>query len=98
METSWDFIISTETYQEGYALTEGDSIVKMISGIENTPQEIIPVLYWWVANYSHFLLTKPVMERIGKREIIETALHSVSTSCDPKIILVCFIYWTGSPH
>jgi len=77
MGTTWDFIISTEAYQEGYALTEGDSIVKMISGIENTPQEIIPVLYWWVANYSRFLLTKPVMERIGKREIIETALHRI---------------------
>ena len=33
METSWDFIVSTEAYQEGYALTEGDPIVKMISGI-----------------------------------------------------------------
>jgi len=77
METAWDFILATDAYQEGYALTEGDSTAKMIGGIENTPQEMIPVLYWWVANYSRFLVTKSVMERLAQRDIIETTLHRI---------------------
>ena len=38
MKSAWDFIISTDAYQEGFALTNGDSTAKMIGGIENTPQ------------------------------------------------------------
>ena len=77
METAWDFILATNAYQEGFALTEGDSTAKMIGGIENTPQEMIPILYWWVANYSRYLVTKSVMERLSQRDIIETALHRI---------------------
>ena len=77
METAWDFILATDAYQEGFALTDGDSIARMIGGIENTPQEMIPILYWWVANYSRYLVTKSVMERLAQRDIIETALHRI---------------------
>ena len=77
MESAWDFIISTDAYQEGFALTNGDSTAKMIGGIENTPQEMIPILYWWVANYSRYLVTKSVMERLSQRDFIETALHRI---------------------
>ncbi|MEA1881946.1 MAG: TRAP transporter TatT component family protein [Candidatus Marinimicrobia bacterium] len=77
MKTAWDFILATNAYQEGFALTDGDSIAKMIGGIENTPQDMIPVLYWWMANYSRFLVTKSVMERLAQRDIIETALHRI---------------------
>ena len=77
METAWDFILATDAYQEGFALTEGDSTAKMIGGIENTPQEMIPVLYWWVANYSRYLVTKSVMERLAQRDVIETTLHRI---------------------
>ena len=77
MDTAWDFILATNAYQEGYALSEGDSTTKMIGGIENTPIEMIPLLYWWVANYSRYLVTKPVMERLAQRDVIETALHRI---------------------
>ena len=77
MKSAWDFIISTDAYQEGFALTNGDSTAKMIGGIENTPQEMIPILYWWVANYSRYLVTKSVMERLKQRDFIETALHRI---------------------
>ena len=30
MKSAWDFIISTDAYQEGFALTNGDSTAKMI--------------------------------------------------------------------
>jgi len=77
MESAWDFILATDSYQEGYALTNGDSTAKIIGGIENTSQELVPYLYWWVANFSRYLVTKPVMERLSQREIIETALHRI---------------------
>ncbi len=77
MNTSWDFIISTDSYQEGAALIEGDSKVKIIGGLQNISQDLIPLLYWWTANYSRYLMTKPVMNRLENRDKIEAALHRV---------------------
>ena len=77
MDTAWEFIISTDAYQEGVALSEGDSNAKKIAGLENASQDMVPVLYWWVSNYSRYLLTKPVMERLQQRDIIETVLHRI---------------------
>ena len=77
MDTAWEFIISTDAYQEGVALSEGDSNAKKIAGLENASQDMVPMLYWWVSNYSRYLLTKPVMERLQQRDIIETVLHRI---------------------
>ena len=77
MDTAWEFIISTDAYQEGVAFSEGDSNAKKIAGLENTSQDMVPMLYWWVSNYSKYLLTKPVMERLQQRDIIETVLHRI---------------------
>ena len=77
MDTAWEFIISTDAYQEGVALSEGDSNAKKIAGLENSSQDMVPMLYWWVSNYSRYLLTKPVMERLQQRDIIETVLHRI---------------------
>lgn len=77
MNVAWEYIISTDEYQEGVALSDGDSTTKMISGIENLSQEMVPILFWWISNYSQFLITKPVLERLKNREVIETALHKV---------------------
>ena len=77
MDTVWEFIISTDAYQEGVALSEGDSNAKKIAGLENSSQDMVPMLYWWVSNYSRYLLTKPVMERLQQRDIIETVLHRI---------------------
>ncbi|MFQ6604572.1 MAG: TRAP transporter TatT component family protein [Fidelibacterota bacterium] len=40
-------------------------------------QEHIPVLYWWAANFGSYLLTKPVVQRLKKREIFENILHQM---------------------
>ena len=77
MDTAWEFIISTDAYQEGVAFSEGDSNAKKIAGLENTSQDMVPMLYWWVSNYSRYLLPKPVMERLQQRDIIETVLHRI---------------------
>ena len=77
MKTTWSFIIGTNAFQEGAALFEGDSTGKKIAGIANISEEMVPVLYWWVSNYSRFLAKKPVMDRLQSRDIIETALHRI---------------------
>jgi len=77
MNTTWGFIISTNAYQEGAALFDGDSTGKKIAGITNLSKEMVPILYWWTSNYSRFLAKKPVMERLQSRDIIETALHRI---------------------
>ena len=77
MDMAWDYVISTESFQQGSALSEGDDKEKIIAGIENISDDLIPLLYWWVENYSSYLMTKPVMERLENRDKIETALHKM---------------------
>ena len=77
MDIAWDYIISTDSYQEGSAFSEGNDKEKIIAGIENISDELLPVLYWWVENYSSYLMTKPVMSRLENRDKVETALHQI---------------------
>ena len=77
MNTTWNFIISTNEFQEGAALFEGDSTRKKIAGIANLSERMVPILYWWVSNYSRFLAKKPVMDRLESRDVVETALHRI---------------------
>ena len=74
---AWDYFISTESFQQGSALSEGDDKEKIIAGIENISDDLVPLLYWWVENYSSYLMTKPVMDRLENRDKIETALHKM---------------------
>ncbi|GIS57487.1 MAG: hypothetical protein CM1200mP1_14250 [Candidatus Neomarinimicrobiota bacterium] len=48
MDIAWDYIISTDSYQEGSAFSEGNDKEKIIAGIENISDELLPILYWWV--------------------------------------------------
>ena len=77
MYIAWDYIISTDSYQEGSAFSEGNDKEKIIAGIENISDELLPILYWWVENYSSYLITKPVMNRLENRDKVETALHQI---------------------
>ena len=77
MNTTWSYIISTNAYQEGAALFDGDLTGKKIAGITNISKEMVPILYWWASNYSRYLSKKPVMDRLQSRDLIETALHRI---------------------
>ena len=80
---AWKFITSTAEFQGGFQSIEGDSIAKNIAGLESLSSEVLPVAYWWAENFTSYLLTKPVLERLENREIIETVLHQV-LSIDPE--------------
>ncbi len=87
---AWEILQETTFFREVFEKTEGDSIAKTIAALENLPMEFVPVLYWWVANYSRYLVDKPVIERLNNRDVIETALHRI-LALDPS-----FFY--GGPH
>ena len=38
---------------------------------------MVPLLYWWISNFSKYLITKPVMIRLQSRDVIETSLHRI---------------------
>ena len=74
---SWHYIINSKDFQNGFKSIDGDSVAKTIAGLENLSEHLLPVAYWWAENYTSYLLTKPVLERMENREIIETMLHRI---------------------
>ena len=50
-----------------------------LEAIKKAPIETIGVLFWWVNNQGKFLINKPIIDRIGSREILEVAMHRIST-------------------
>ena len=50
-----------------------------LEAIKKAPIETIRVLFWWVNNQGKFLINKPIIDRIGSREILEVAMHRIST-------------------
>ena len=50
-----------------------------LEAIKIAPIETIGVLFWWVNNQGKFLINKPIIDRIGSREILEVAMHRIST-------------------
>jgi len=50
-----------------------------LEAIKKAPIETIGVLFWWSINHGKFLINKPVIDRINSREILEVAMHRIST-------------------
>ena len=66
-------------YQYFIDTTEFDSNKITLEAIKKAPIETIGVLFWWVNNQGKFLINKPIIDRIGSREILEVAMHRIST-------------------
>tara|TARA_B100001996_G_C18667971_1_gene595568 strand:+ start:2147 stop:3025 length:879 start_codon:yes stop_codon:yes gene_type:complete len=65
-----------------YQNAQGDSSFRLLSTISEAPKSLIPGLFWWANNLSRYLNSKPVLERIKNRELIEVILHRI-ISLDP---------------
>ena len=52
---------------------------KRLEAIKKAPIETIGVLFWWATNLGKYLINKPIIERIGSREILEIAMYRIST-------------------
>jgi len=54
-----------------------DSSFKILSALSEAPKELVPYMYWWATNKLWFLNTKPAIERINQRELLEIIMHRV---------------------
>ena len=55
----------------------GDSTFKILSALSETPRKLVPSMYWWATNKLWYLNTKPAIERINQRELLEIIMHRV---------------------
>ena len=55
----------------------GDSTFKILSALSEVPRELVPSMYWWATNKLWYLNTKPAIERINQRELLEVIMHRV---------------------
>jgi len=55
----------------------GDSTFKILSALSEAPKELLPTMYWWATNKLWYLNTKPAIERINQRELLEVIMHRV---------------------
>ena len=66
-------------YQSFSDTTKFENNKMKLEAIKKAPIETIGVLFWWVNNQGKFLINKPIIDRIGSREILEVAMHRIST-------------------
>ena len=55
----------------------GDSTFNILSALSEAPKELVPSMYWWATNKLWYLNTKPAIERINQRELLEVIMHRV---------------------
>ena len=55
----------------------GDSTFKMLTALSEAPKDLVPSMYWWATNKLWYLNTKPAIERITQRELLEVIMHRV---------------------
>tara|TARA_Y100000994_G_scaffold241440_1_gene237291 strand:- start:256 stop:1131 length:876 start_codon:yes stop_codon:yes gene_type:complete len=62
-----------------YNSIEGDSTEKLFSSLSKSPNSLLPGLYWWGKNLAHYLNSRPVIERLSSRELLEVIMNRVLT-------------------
>ena len=61
-----------------YSLSKGDTTSKLYSSIADAPENLIPGLHWWATNHLLFI-SRPVIERINNRELLEVIMHRINS-------------------
>ncbi len=82
-------LLSSQSFQNIYLETPGDSTEKFMAAIGSIEVQDVPALYWWMVNTGSVLITKPVVERLKHRVLIESTLFKL-LSLDPT-------YYYGGP-
>ena len=49
----------------------------MLSALSVAPKELVPGMYWWATNKLWYLNSKPAIERINHRELLEVIMHRI---------------------
>ena len=83
-------VISHKEFQSIYETAQGDSSFRLLSALANTPSALVPGIFWWATNQVWYLNSKPAMERLNSREILEVIMHRI-ISLEPD-------YFYGGPY
>lgn len=70
-------IQSQPGFDDLYEKTPGDTSFKWLTILSEAPVEWVPSMYWWAVNEASYLNTKPVIERLNKRELLEVIMHRI---------------------
>ena len=70
-------VINHPEFKANYNESIGDSTTKLMAAITNAPKSTIPGLYWWAVNHAKYLDSKPALERINQRELLEVIMNRV---------------------
>ena len=75
-------VVNHPDFQAIYNSMVGDSTEKLFSSLSRAPNSVLPGLYWWGKNLAHYLNSRPVIERLSSRELLEVIMNRV-LSLDP---------------
>ena len=70
-------VISHKEFQSIYETAQGDSSFRLLSALANTPRALVPGLFWWATNQVWYLNSRPAMERLNYRELLEVIMHRI---------------------
>ncbi|MFQ6606074.1 MAG: TRAP transporter TatT component family protein [Fidelibacterota bacterium] len=88
--TAAKFLMDSLGLPNHFADLTGDSLPPILDKLAMAPAPLVPALYWWAANLGRYLATKPVLVRLAKRDILETAMHRI-LALEPN-------YFHGGPY
>ena len=77
-----DAVMEHPDFSPIYERSQGDTTFKLLAAIVDAPKSIVPGLFWWATNLARHLNSKPVVERLNHRELIEVMMHRI-ISLDP---------------
>jgi len=72
-------VVNHPDFLASYNSIEGDSTEKLFSSLSKSPNSLLPGLYWWGKNLAHYLNSRPVIERLSSRELLEVIMNRVLT-------------------
>ena len=72
-------VVNHPDFQAIYNSMVGDSTEKLFSSLSRAPNSVLPGLYWWGKNLAHYLNSRPVIERLSSRELLEVIMNRVLT-------------------
>ena len=89
-KVAMDFIHNSETFKSISDTSNLlDSDIEILT-LQNLDSEYVPIIYWWVANFGRYLISKPIGDRLMFAESIQAGLERL-IKLDPN-------YYYGGPY
>jgi hypothetical protein len=68
-------VLTHPDFSSVYERAQGDSSFKLLTALSDAPSSVVPGLFWWATNLARYLNSKPVIERLNHRELVEVMMH-----------------------